>query len=43
MDIIVDANVLFAALLKQGSTVEVLFRNDLRLHAPENLLFIFMI
>jgi len=39
MDLVVDANILFAALIKRGITSELLFRNDLHLYAPE---FIFI-
>jgi predicted nucleic acid-binding protein len=39
MDIVVDANILFSALIKEGATSELLFADDLRLFAPE---FIFV-
>ena len=36
MDLIVDANVIFSALIAgQGMTHELLFRNTLQLHSPE--------
>jgi len=35
MDIIVDANILFAALIKDNVTAELLVRNDFHLYAPE--------
>jgi len=38
MKIIVDANVLFAALIKEGSTAELLISDRLQLFAPEFLL-----
>ncbi|MBI4214872.1 hypothetical protein HY546_02665 [archaeon] len=38
MDLIVDANVLFAALIKKGITQELLLRNDFHLYAPEFVL-----
>lgn len=38
MDLIVDANVLFAALIKRGITQELLLRNDFHLYAPEFVL-----
>ena len=38
MDLIVDANVLFAALVKEGICAEILFREELHLFAPEYLL-----
>ena len=38
MEIVVDSNILFAALIKQGKTAELLFRNDFSLYAPEFLL-----
>jgi predicted nucleic acid-binding protein len=39
MDIIVDANILFAVLIKEGITERILFSNELHLYAPE---FIFI-
>jgi len=41
MDLIVDANILFAALIKQGKTDELLFVDHLRLFAPEFILIEF--
>ena len=38
MDLIVDANILFAALIKDGGTSGMMFRNELNLYAPEFLL-----
>jgi predicted nucleic acid-binding protein len=38
MDLVVDANILFAALIKEGSTAELLFVDNFQLHAPEFLL-----
>lgn len=38
MDLVVDANVLFASLIKQGKTIELLFNEDFRLFAPEFIL-----
>ena len=38
MDLIVDANVLFAALIKEGLTSDLLFVDDFHLYAPEFLL-----
>lgn len=38
MDVVVDANVLFAALIKQSITEELLFANCLHLYAPEFIL-----
>jgi len=38
MDLVVDANILFAALIKEGSTAELLFVDNFHLHAPEFLL-----
>ncbi|MFH0713838.1 MAG: PIN domain-containing protein [Candidatus Micrarchaeota archaeon] len=35
MDLVVDANILFASLIKQGKTIELLFNEDFRLFAPE--------
>jgi len=37
MDLVVDANILFAALVKEGKTAELLFREDLHLYAPDFL------
>ncbi len=38
MDLVVDANILFAALIKAGITAELICRNDFHLYAPEFLL-----
>jgi len=38
MDLVVDANILFAALIKKGVTSNLLFSNELHLYAPEFLL-----
>ena len=38
MDLVVDANILFAALIKDGITAKLLFLDDLHLYAPEFLL-----
>ena len=38
MDLVVDANILFAALIKEGTTAKLLFLDDLHLYAPEFLL-----
>ena len=35
MNIVVDANILFSALLKHGVTAEILLRTDVALFAPE--------
>lgn len=35
MDLVVDANILFAALIKANVTSELLFKNSLHLYAPE--------
>lgn len=37
MDLVVDANILFAALIRDGATADLLFRDDLHLYAPEYL------
>ncbi len=37
MDLVVDANILFAAMIKEGYTSKQLFRDDLHLYAPEFL------
>lgn len=39
MDLVVDANILISALIKESTTSDMLFRNDLHLFAPE---FIFL-
>lgn len=38
MDLVADANILFAALVKNGLTAELLLKNGLRLYAPEFIL-----
>jgi predicted nucleic acid-binding protein len=38
MDLVVDANILFAALIKDGATAGLLYLDDLHLFAPEFLL-----
>ena len=38
MDLVVDANILFAALIKKGATSNLLFSNELHFYAPEFLL-----
>ena len=38
MDLVVDANILFAALIKKGATAKLLYLDDLHLYAPEFLL-----
>lgn len=35
MDLVIDANILFAALIKEGKTTEIMFSDELRLYAPE--------
>lgn len=37
MDIVVDANILFAILIKQGITERILLANELHCYAPEYL------
>ncbi|GAH51713.1 unnamed protein product [marine sediment metagenome] len=37
MKLVVDANILFAALIKEGSTAELLISDKLQLFAPEFL------
>lgn len=37
MDLVVDANILFAALIKESITKRIILRNDLKLYAPEYL------
>lgn len=37
MDLVVDANVLFSAAIKQSKTAELILRDDLHLYAPEYL------
>lgn len=38
MDLIVDANILFAALISKSTTAELLFKPKLKLHSPEFIL-----
>jgi predicted nucleic acid-binding protein len=38
MDLVVDANILFASLIRDGPTAELLFAKDLKLHVPEFIL-----
>ena len=38
MELIVDANIVFAALVKEGLTIELLLEPELHLSAPEFLL-----
>lgn len=38
MDLVVDANILFAALVKESRTAELLFRDDFHLYAPDFIL-----
>jgi len=38
MEMVVDANVLFSALIKEGTTRELLLSNEFVLYAPEFLL-----
>lgn len=35
MDLVLDANILFAALIRRNKTSDLLFRNDLHLYAPK--------
>jgi len=35
MDLVIDANILFAALIKENITSDLLFKNNLHLYAPE--------
>ncbi|MBI4139691.1 hypothetical protein HY483_01890 [Candidatus Woesearchaeota archaeon] len=37
MDIVIDANILFAILIKSGDTEQLLYQEDLRIYAPEFL------
>ncbi len=37
MDIVIDANVLFSILIKEGKTEDLIFQQDLRIFAPEFL------
>ncbi len=38
MDLVIDANILFAALIKEGATIELIFNENIHLFAPEFLL-----
>ncbi len=38
MDLVIDANILFAALIKEGTTIELIFNENIHLFAPEFLL-----
>ncbi len=38
MDLVIDANVLFAALIKESTTAEIIFNENIHLFAPEFLL-----
>jgi len=38
MDLVVDANILFASLIKKGTTADLLFIDSFHLYAPEFLL-----
>jgi predicted nucleic acid-binding protein len=38
MDLIVDANILIAALIKQSTTAELMLEDSIHLYAPEFLL-----
>ena len=42
MELVVDANTLFSALIKDGLTAELLFDESLSLHAPEFFIDEFM-
>lgn len=35
MELVIDANILFSALIKDGFTAELLFNEDLKLYTPE--------
>jgi predicted nucleic acid-binding protein len=37
MDVVIDANILFALLIKHGNTEDLLFKEDLHVFAPEFL------
>jgi len=41
MKLVVDANIMFAALVKAGITADLMFHSSLELHAPEFILFEF--
>ncbi len=38
MDLVIDANILFAALIKEGVSIELIFNENFHLFAPEFLL-----
>jgi predicted nucleic acid-binding protein len=38
MDLVIDANILFAALIKDSTTLDILFNENIHLFAPEFLL-----
>ena len=38
MDVVVDANILFASIIKEGVTIRLIFTDELHLFAPEFLL-----
>ncbi|MFH0835594.1 MAG: PIN domain-containing protein [Candidatus Micrarchaeota archaeon] len=38
LDLVVDANVLFAVLIKESKTAELLFKDDLHLYSPDFVL-----
>lgn len=38
MDLVIDANIMFAVLIKKSITSELIFRNDLHLYAPEYIM-----
>ena len=42
MDLIIDANILFAALIKDSTTLDLMFSDNVHLFAPEFLLFEFL-
>ena len=42
MEFVVDANVLFSAIIKEGGTAELLFDTRLSLYAPEFFIYEFM-
>ena len=41
MDLIIDANILFAALIKDSTSIDLIFSDNIRLFAPEFLLLEF--
>ena len=38
MDLIIDANILFAALIKESTTIDIIYDDNLRFFAPEFIL-----